>query len=206
MCIRDRVKDVILRSRWTFWESYKQRTGQSFEDSLKELIYFDKLSDFSRIWNNFPHKTFTDLIFYDDRNQELKEIEVEDGRWESIDGLCLFRDSVKPQWEEEINKNGAEFRFTLSNLEYKDINLAWEKTVFALVGETFPDSEKIVGLRFMNKLQAKEKGIRIEVWVSFNSSNFDLHKKMENALYLFFDQICGLKAKIASSESKDHKK
>ena len=46
----------------------------------------------------------------------------------------MFRHGIRPEWEDEVNKKGGEFRVEFSNLKDEALlNALWETLVFDLV-------------------------------------------------------------------------
>jgi len=54
-----------------------------------------------------------------------------------ITGLCLFRETVTPKWEDPVNQTGGEFSCMLKNTSAANINKVWEKLVFRTIGDHF---------------------------------------------------------------------
>jgi len=56
--------------------------------------------------------------------------------------IMLFRDSIRPVWEDEANKGGG--KWTL-RMKKTGANLVWEELVLALIGETLDGCADLCG-------------------------------------------------------------
>jgi len=83
--------------------------------------------------------------------------------------LNLFRDGIKPAWEDPENKKGYDMRGEIdvspdkkeaAEKIYKDL---WQNFVFGLIGEDCKYSQHIAGLRW--KFQPNRTAVRIEIWI-----------------------------------------
>jgi len=76
----------------------------------------------------------------------------------------MFREGVKPEWEDPINSDGGELLFRGADLEL--VNQMWYELVLAMVGEVLEQGEKLVGARVLDKSAKGKQEYRIEVWFS----------------------------------------
>ena len=65
----------------------------------------------------------------------------------------MFRFGIKPEWEDDVNKKGGEFKVEFSNLKDETLlNALWETLVFDLVTGKCPKVEEgIAGVRLVQK-------------------------------------------------------
>lgn len=165
-----------LESGWTFWENYRQSDkhasqkgvgDKNWENNCAEIISFNDQNKFSLFWNNSKYDDSSNLIFssLDDTEKKLER----EGKMYTIDGLNMFREGIKPAWEDPKNANGyhlqCEFPTHSENPDTKKIykNL-WEDFVFGLIAEDAEYSECITGLRYVYKPGKSQ--IRVELWIS----------------------------------------
>lgn len=80
----------------------------------------------------------------------------------------MFKTGIKPAWEDEMNKNGSEFRIDLGYMKDPEkVQIIWETLVFDIVTGNMPHIEKhVAGV----KLNQKTKGntlnsFRFELWL-----------------------------------------
>ena len=81
----------------------------------------------------------------------------------------MFRHGVKPQWEDEVNAKGSEFKVDLGPLRDNDvIQKIWEKVIFDIVTGNLPKVEEaIIGARLVQKAKnGSLNSFRLELWLS----------------------------------------
>lgn len=76
----------------------------------------------------------------------------------------LFREGIKPQWEDEANKKGGSWKLLLpSKYRGQHLDRIWMETLLSLVGENYDgEGEQINGCY----LQRRQKEDRIAIWTS----------------------------------------
>ena len=155
---------VQLNRGWSFWENYLKKNSNAY--ILEEIYSFDDIISFWQFWNKYPGKD-AKKIFYN--GEYLTYFFKEKYR---INGMNLFAKGIKPEWEDEKNKNGKVFILEYeikSNLDIflSVVNDSWIKLLCYLIGEQLPYSDKINGVRFVDKTKLG-KGIifKFEVWVN----------------------------------------
>lgn len=71
----------------------------------------------------------------------------------------LFKESIKPMYEDSSNENGG--RWTLMLQDRRTSDLAWQYLLLALVGETLDPDDEICGA----VVSLRQKMVRIQLWV-----------------------------------------
>ena len=109
-----------LDNKYTFYYRISEDTNQTqskqpldkveYESQVKKIASFDNMQDF---WAIFQHLRKPDSF-----KQTIE--------------FHMFKDPVKPMWEDENNKNGGKITIKL-NKGYTTI--IWEEMIFALIGE-----------------------------------------------------------------------
>jgi hypothetical protein len=165
------LSSVQFSKSWTFWESYAPKIKSkefSYDDANKQVFKWHDLIAFFQFWNKYPGNDIKN-IFFDGNN--VKFFFNEKYR---INSMNIFKEDIKPMWEDEKNIGGNYFQ-----LEYKVqkdkiaifINAAnhnWKKLVLSTMGGELPYSDYINGIRFVDKTDFERGKIimfRIEVWV-----------------------------------------
>jgi hypothetical protein len=59
----------------------------------------------------------------------------------TINGICVFRDGVKPIWEDPVNQKGGEFSTTLRKCSKERMKKYWNKLVLKTIGCEFKKAE-----------------------------------------------------------------
>lgn len=163
-------------SGWSFWENYRSleknkggNNDKSYEDNLAKLCTFNNLKDFAEFWHNYYYDDSANLL-----HSTLDETEKKIMRNEKqfiIECLNLFREGIKPAWEDPVNANGYDLRVELDVNQEKNSKEAiadsykklWQDLVFSVIGEECVFAKEITGLRY--KFQPNRTAIRIEIWV-----------------------------------------
>ena len=116
-------KKMKLRYTWVFWvRPPVQKTGTfvEYEKTLHSLLKFSNVNDFGLAFKS--QKRPSSLPVVTDKH--------------------LFKDGIRPIWEDDDNKNGGKWELRLKK---GIVDRYWEETQFALVGDMFDDSEEICG-------------------------------------------------------------
>ncbi len=175
--IPEKKNDIPLSSiqfskSWAFWESYVPKIKSeklSYDDLNKQIFQWHDLITFFQFWNKYPGNDIRN-IFFDGNN--VKFFFNEKYR---INSMNIFKEDIKPMWEDERNKGGNYFQLDYQvQIDKIDIfinaaNHNWKKLVLNTMGGISPYSEFINGMRFVDKTDF-ERGrlimFRIEVWVN----------------------------------------
>ena len=148
-------KTTKLSNKFSFWyrisdDLYQVQSKQpidkkEYENQVKKIAEFETIEDF---WAIFQHLRKPDSC--------KPGIEFQ-----------MFKDPVKPMWEDENNKNGGRISIKLRK-EYTTI--IWEEMIFALIGDVLPKEikDEINGLvinckKDFNTLQIWTKSFTDEV-------------------------------------------
>merc|ERR1712176_707979 len=109
--------------------------------------------------------------------------EGNDGSRSVVDALMVFRDGIKPEWEDATNEKGGHFQFQMkSSTGGGLIDECWNNIVLGMVGGTIEPANMITGVRLVDKLNQKAAGIRIEVWFSNWYENQKVNSLEENVV------------------------
>lgn len=111
-----------LRCSWTFWCSTRS-TKSSHEAYLDNVKQVGTVSSVEEFWSYYSHMApISDLPLPSDYH--------------------LFKDGIKPMWEDEVNKDGGKW---IVRLRKGVVVRFWENLVFALIGEQFDVDDEICG-------------------------------------------------------------
>mmetsp|Transcript_29964 Transcript_29964/g.95624 ORF Transcript_29964/g.95624 Transcript_29964/m.95624 type:complete len:239 (-) Transcript_29964:123-839(-) len=165
-------KDPALRYTWTIWEQIMQSTdakAAQYSDATHRVASFSTVKGFWKYWNHLPQPS--ELL---DGKKFVRE--TADSR-SVVDALMVFREGIKPEWEDAVNASGGHFQFQLkASLGGGTIDEYWNNIVLGMIGGTIEPAEMITGVRLVDKLsQQRSASIRIEVWFS----NFDDTEKVD---------------------------
>jgi translation initiation factor 4E len=147
------IENIKLQSPYTIWYKFtdenlsqNQKINQNeYSGMVKQLVEFSNLDDF------FEHYQY--LKKPDEAKTGLE--------------ISLFKNGIKPMWEEEANKVGGKVTLKLK----KDMsNYIWDELVLRLIGNSYPevDNNEINGVMFSVK---KDFNI-IQIWFRNYSTKF----------------------------------
>jgi hypothetical protein len=152
------MADKKLATSWSLWE-HQRNTHNNYDKNSCCIGSFSTIGDFWRYYNNYP--TPANIFYMGNTKPKLKNPERE------IASLSLFRNDIEPKWEHDENKDGGEFAIRkFKNMG--DIDKLWELLSVYCVGELFPNSDQITGIRVVDSSIPSNKRIlhRIEIWFS----------------------------------------
>ncbi|XP_073775665.1 eukaryotic translation initiation factor 4E family member 1c isoform X2 [Danio rerio] len=96
-----------LQNRWALWY-FKNDKSKSWTENLRLISKFDTVEDFWALYNHIQQPS--KLGFGCD--------------------YCLFKDGIKPMWEDDRNKLGGRWLMTLSKQQrHNDLDRYWMETV-----------------------------------------------------------------------------
>ena len=64
----------------------------------------------------------------------------------------LFKDGIKPMWEDEANKKGGEWRIEIKQHTTENLQKIWERVIFDMITGNMPHcKEAVAGVRLNQK-------------------------------------------------------
>ena len=150
-----------LNSEWSFWYASRKEKDHHipYDARLTEVHTFATLEEFFNVYLKL--KTIEQI----DRNNDV----------------ALFKKGYQPLWESCPDSGFWFCRFKRTD-DDKDINLKWEKILFALIGEQF-DEVHILGA----VLSIRGRETIIELWF-----NFFGYEKIKNHVAQKFREILSI--------------
>jgi translation initiation factor 4E len=152
-----------LNTSWTLWytKPQSQDAHESWSDLLKPVITFSTVEEFWGIFNSIP--SAQDLPLKGDYH--------------------LFREGIKPEWEDAANANGGKWSYQFKNKNNTDINEIWLRGLLSLIGETIQDDEdEVNGIVINNRAFA----YRVLLWTKTTEKKklFNIGEKFKKVLKL----------------------
>lgn len=153
-----------LNNEWIFWYTSRKEKDHHipYENRLTKIYEFKTLEEF------FKSYLFIKPVYEIDRNNDI----------------ALFKKGYQPLWESCPDSGFWLYRFKRTDLT-EDINLKWEKLLFALIGEQI-DEVHILGA----VLSIRGRETIIEIW--FNYFN---HSQIKNSVAKKFKELLQLDIK-----------
>lgn len=151
-----------LENSWTLWFD-KRVYGKdvSWEENLKCIGTFSTVEDF---WSYY--------------NFIKKPNEIPMGA-----NYHLFKEGVKPMWEDSANRNGGKWIIVLKRTSALDVNEYWERLILSMIGETIDVNNEICGA----VVSRRKAGDKIALWNKTKDNdevNLAIGRKIREAIQL----------------------
>ncbi|CAM9239833.1 unnamed protein product [Phaeothamnion confervicola] len=143
-----------LSHRWRIWEHKVTNSKGQWGDNMQCVADFNTVEDFWRYYNNIPRPS---QVFYDGQTRKR----VGD---RTVDGYSLFKEGIKPEWEDEANANGGEWSCRKS-MPIMQVDRFWENLVLGCIGETIDPGDDVCGVRVVDKSKGSQSLYRLELWL-----------------------------------------
>lgn len=95
-----------LQHSWTLWY-YEPDRNKSWEDNQNQVSTFNTVEDF---WSLFTHI------------KQPSEVKIGSD-------YSLFKDNIRPMWEDKANKNGGRWMITMNRGQRPELDRYWIDTV-----------------------------------------------------------------------------
>eukprot|EP00928_Gymnodinium_smaydae_P071518 TRINITY_DN55076_c0_g1_i1.p1 TRINITY_DN55076_c0_g1~~TRINITY_DN55076_c0_g1_i1.p1 ORF type:complete len:245 (-),score=57.46 TRINITY_DN55076_c0_g1_i1:100-834(-) len=201
-----RSQDPDLRYTWTIWEQIMQPSdakNTQYSDATHKVANFNTVKGFWRYWNHLPQPS--ELL---DGKKFVREGGDSSSR-SVVDALMVFREGVRPEWEDVVNASGGHFQFQLKpSVGGGSIDEYWNNIVLGVVGGSIEPADMITGVRLVDKMNLpRAPSIRIEVWFS-NFEDTDrvdaLQRSLEQSMALRLDGTQSQHGAWGRTERKSH--
>ena len=134
-----------LQNKWTFWfDGFTNKQSQTYGTKILEIGKCETVERFWGIYEAIP---------------KLSNIEVGSD-------ISLFKNDIKPIWEEEEHIGGGRLTIILNNVEIDRCQQYWRDMLLTAIGETFPASFCINGIAFSVRQHNK-----IAIWLDKNGKD-----------------------------------
>jgi len=197
------AKDLPLRYTWSIWEQIMQSNEKAaaYSDATHKVAAFSSVQEFWKLWNHMPQPS--ELL-----EQKRMVREQPDGL-HVIDAIMIFRDSIRPEWEDKMNANGGHFQFQLKpNIGGGQVDEYWNNLVLGMIGATIEPANMITGIRLVDKLSGPRAAnvIRLEVWFSSMDDSAAVQTLKKNLEKCMATRLDGTVGSAPKSDTKSHGK
>lgn len=196
-------KELPLKYTWVIWEQIMQASEakqSQYSDATHKVAPFNTVQGFWRLWNHMPQPS--ELL-----DQKRMVREQPDGL-HVIDAIMIFRENIRPEWEDKMNANGGHFQFQLKpSTGGGQIDEYWNNVVLGMIGGTIEPAHMITGLRLVDKLSGPRQanGIRIEVWFTDYSDPGVVQTLRKNIEKCMATRLDGGQGQAPKCDAKTHK-
>ena len=192
---------IPLKHSWVLWEQLQQSGTQthsenpptgtnaaSYTDLTTKVVTISDVQTFWRFFANLPQPS--QIL---GESKKIVRQDTESGPTNTLAALMLFKDGIRPEWEDPSNNKGGHFQFNLqlertrntketmlgSAMKEEASNSSWltqtdeywNNIVLGLVGGSLDSDDFVTGVRLVDKIKPPPKQggkpvghIRVEVW------------------------------------------
>lgn len=128
-----------LNSKWTLWYTKPPvDPKESWADLLKPVVSFNTVEEFWGILHSVP---------------KVNELPLKSD-------YHLFRDDIKPEWEDSRNENGGKWSCSFKSRK-DNLDELWTRALLSVIGETIEQDEcEVNGVVF----NVRKGNVRIGLW------------------------------------------
>ncbi|XP_033644221.1 eukaryotic translation initiation factor 4E-like [Asterias rubens] len=127
-----------LQNKWALW-FFKNDKTKSWADNLRVITAFDTVEDFWALFNHIQSAS----------------------KLQSGCDYSLFKEGIKPMWEDDKNRKGGRWLLNLGRVKPQDVDRYWLESLLFLIGESCDDEGELVNGGVIN---VRGKGNKISVW------------------------------------------
>jgi len=203
----DTAKSLVFPNAWVLWEKPIQNHSNDhdhYSAAMRVLSRMSNVADFWKYWLCVPQPS--ELL---EGKHFVREHNNNTGDLTQIDTIMLFREGVRPEWEDPANASGGHYQFMFkpANIQPGQLDEYWNNIVMGVLGGTIEPSEIITGIRLLDKSTGGRNAcIRIEVWFrSFNDTEKvnKLRQSLESIMVKKIDGTGGI-SNLPKAELKSH--
>jgi len=154
-------KDLPLAYTWAVWEQLQSNNKSAqYSDATHKVEECSTVQSFWELyWKSVPQPS--ELL---DNKRMVRE--KPDGQ-QVIDAIMIFRENIRPEWEDTMNASGGHFQFQLKpSIGGGQLDEYWNNLVLGMIGATIEPAAMITGIRLVDKLSGPRAAnvIRLELW------------------------------------------
>ncbi|CEM08011.1 unnamed protein product [Vitrella brassicaformis CCMP3155] len=202
-------EDLPLADTWSIWEQIQPGTSggvdnKNYDEQTHKFANFSTIKDFWRFWDFIPQPS----ILLDSRRMVR---ENKDGSTSYVDGIMIFKENIKPTWEDPKNADGGHLQFQIKPKDVASpgqMDEYWNNLVLGVIGKTVEPYDIITGLRLVDKVNTgrspQSATVRIELWFA-KADNDERETLKKNVEEIMSTSLDGRKiSPVPRSEVKPH--
>eukprot|EP00917_Polyrhabdina_sp_WS-2016_P029319 GHVP01062491.1.p1 GENE.GHVP01062491.1~~GHVP01062491.1.p1 ORF type:complete len:159 (+),score=29.84 GHVP01062491.1:107-583(+) len=116
----EEAKEAPLMYVWKIWEQIAMQAhqpGRDYSENTQEIATITSVQDFWRVWTALPQPSH--LLM----KRKMVRV-VNNNQHQQVDALMVFREGIKPEWEDPMNSKGGHFEFRING---RDENVPLEQ-------------------------------------------------------------------------------
>ena len=175
----------------TTWAVFEHKDWSKYT----KIATFNTVEDFWGVWDIVPAPS---AFFFNGKAKNKIS-----GR--DVEGFSIFREGIKPEWEDPMNASGGELFIRTSEIDLAAVDKYWENLALTIIGENSPVVDKICGIRVVDKSKKNSRtnqyikhAYRLDVW--YKQHDEQSRKDVEA---LFLECLTDLSSKV-NIEWKPH--
>merc|ERR1712014_206493 len=171
----------------------------AYSDATHNVTTFQTVQAFWKLWNHMPQPS--ELL-----EQKRMVREQPDGL-HVIDAIMIFRENIRPEWEDKMNATGGHFQFQLKpNIGGGQVDEYWNNLVLGMIGATIEPANMITGIRLVDKLSGPRAAnvIRLEVWFTNFEDSQAVNALRKNVEKCMATRLDGSQGTTPKCELKAH--
>ena len=190
---------------WTLWEkpvSNHSNDHDHYQSATRCLSRITNIEEFWKYWLCVPQPS---ELF--EGKHFVRESDTTVGALVQIDTLMLFREGVRPEWEDPANSTGGhlQYMFKTTGINPALLDEYWNNIAMGLLGGMIEPCDMVTGIRLLDKSTVgRNNGVRIEVWFrDFHETEKinQLRQSLENCMCKRAD---GTHGNVPKCEIKSH--
>jgi len=181
------LQPMYLSSGWTLW------TQGSGRYTVSKVVSFETAQEFWEVWDSVPQpgELFESKMFVKESSKSGVS---------SVAGFMVFRDGIKPEWQDPANAGGGHFQINVKPAAGGGtLDEWWNNLVLGMIGETMECSSRINGVLLRDRTGGTTKGkaldaVRLEIWYHCSTTDEEkeaLKKSLERCLLTQLDGTLG---------------
>lgn len=184
-----------LAYTWSFWEQPAKEDAK-YEEMTNKVCDFSTVQDFFKLFNRVPQPS--SLL----ESRPMRE--QPDGKTHGIDAISIFREGIRPEWEDKLNATGGHFQFQLKpEIGAGQLDEYWNNLVLGVIGSTIVPVSMITGIRLVDKL-SRGGVLRIEVWYHTRDDTQAVSALKQNVEKCMSKRFDGSAGKVPPCAQKSH--
>jgi translation initiation factor 4E len=209
-------KPLPLKYKWALWEQLQQASnpapteqtashGVSYTDLTTKVATIEDVQTFWRYFTNLPQPS--QIL---GESKKIVRQDSENGPSNTLAALMLFKEGIRPEWEDSANSAGGHFQFNLQLERTRPIKEGligqaastreqcsstwlthtdeyWNNIVLGLIGGSLDPDDFVTGVRLVDKIKPPPKQggkpvghIRVEIWFRDTSDSAKVNALRES--------------------------
>ncbi len=199
-------KALAFKSAWVLWEKPVQTHSNDhdhYSSAMRVLSRISNVEEFWKYWLCVPQPS--ELL--EGKHFVREQPAPHEGELTQIDTLMLFREGIRPEWEDAANATGGHYQFMFkpASINAAQLDEYWNNIAIGIVGGAIHPHEMITGIRLLDKSTVgRNSCVRIEVWFRDFENTVGMNELKQSLEEVMSRHIDGSHGHPPKSELKAH--